>query len=239
MAAPTCSLLMSRKARASPSACGIYLAYRPVRQITLILSVSTQESPRLGWLTRHRLFGPLALISALLGLVDAGVFAVFVVYVRETLGLGSFAYGALLAVGAVGGIFGGLVTDRLVSGTGTAIFFSLALGAVSYAGIALAGSVILVGAMMVVNGFHLVLWNVATLSLRQGGIPEALLGRVNSAYRFATMTGATGGPVMAGLLATAVGLTGLFWTAAALLAAGSVAALVVANNRRVAGSRSS
>ena len=175
----------------------------------------------------------------MLGLVDSGVFALFVVYVRQTLGLGNFAYGALLAVGAVGGIVGGLLTDRLVSrvGTGTAVFLSLALGAASYAGIALAGNVVVVGAMMVVNGFHLVLWNVTTLSLRQGAIPEALLGRVNSAYRFATMTGATVGPVLAGLLATVVGLAWLFWAAAVLLAAAAGAAFVVANNRRVAGSR--
>ena len=194
----------------------------------------------LGWLARHRLFGPLATISALLGLVDAGVLAVFVIYVRETLGLASFAYGVLLAVGALGGIAAGLVADRLVSGlgTGTAIFLSLALGAASYAGIALAGSVVVVGAMMIVNGFHLVLWNVTTLSLRQGAIPDALLGRVNSAYRFATMTGVAAGPVLAGLLATAVGLVGLFWAAAVLLAAGSAMALAVANNRRTSAARS-
>jgi hypothetical protein len=193
----------------------------------------------LAWLVRHRLFGPLASISALVGLVDAGVFAVFVVYVRDTLGLSSFAYGALLAVGALGGIAGGLVADRIVrrAGAGTAIFISLALGAASYAGIALAGSAVVVGAMMVVNGFHLVLWNVTTLSLRQGAIPEALLGRVNSAYRFATMTGATAGPVVAGLVARGLGLVGLFWLAAALLVAGSAASLLVASNRRVVESR--
>jgi hypothetical protein len=190
----------------------------------------------LTWLVRHHLFGPLALISALGGLVEAGVFAVFVVYVRDTLGLGSFAYGVLLAVGALGGIASGLGADGIVRrvGAGTAIFISLALGAASYTGIALAGSAVVVGAMMVINGFHLVLWNVTTLSLRQGSIPEALLGRVNSAYRFATMSGATAGPIVAGLIARGLGLVGLFWLAAALLVAGSVVSLLVASNRRVA-----
>ncbi len=195
----------------------------------------------LAWLGRHRLFGPLALISTLVGAVDAGVFAVFVVYVRDTLGLGSFAYGALLAAGAAGGIAGALGAGRVVrgAGTGAAIFISLALGAASYAGIALTGSAIVVGIMLVVNGFHLVLWNVTTLSLRQGSIPETLLGRVNSAYRFATMTGATAGPILAGLLAREIGLGGVFWLAAALLAACSAASLLFAGNRRIAGYRNS
>lgn len=193
-----------------------------------------------GWLARHRLFGPLTLIAALLGLVDAGVFSVFVVYVRDTLGFGSFAYGALLAVGAVGGVFGGLITDRLVRGvgSGTSIFLSLALGAVSYAGIALVHSIVVVGAMMVVNGFHLVLWNVTTVSLRQSATPESLLGRVNSAYRFAVMSGATVGPVLAGLLAAALGLVALYLAAAALLALAAAFALVLANERGIPGSRS-
>jgi len=51
------------------------------------------------------------------------------------------------------------------------------------------------------------------------------------------MTGATAGPVVAGLVARGLGLVGLFWLAAALLVAGSAASLLVTSNRRVAESR--
>lgn len=191
----------------------------------------------LSWLFGHRVFGPLAGVSALLGVVDSGVFAVFVVYVRETLGLGNAAYGALLAAGALGGIAAGYLTDPLVRtmGSGAAVWISLALGGLSYAGIALSGAAfggtllgaLAVGAALVANGFHLVTWNVATTSWRQSSIPEGLLGRVNSAYRFATMTGAMAGPVAAGLFVKALGFSSLLWLAAALLAAMSAATLYV------------
>lgn len=193
------------------------------------------------WLLGHPVFGPLAGISALLGVVDSGVFAVFVLYVRDVLGLGNLAFGALLAAGALGGIAAGFLTGPLVRtmGSGTAVRASLALGALSYAGIALAGAAFaatlvgafLVGAALVANGFHLVMWNVTTLSWRQSDIPGDLLGRVNSAYRFATMTGAMAGPIAAGLLTKALGFSWLLWLAAVLLAAGALATLHVFGDR--------
>lgn len=193
------------------------------------------------WLIQHPVFGPLAGISAVLGIVDSGVFAVFVIYVRGVLGFGSLAYGSLLAAGALGGIAAGFLTGPLVRAMGSdaVIRASLALGGLSYAGIALAGAAFgstltgafLVGAALVVNGFHLVMWNVTTLSLRQSDIPEGLLGRVNSAYRFATMTGAMAGPIAAGLLTKALGFSWLLWLAAVLLAAGSVLTFYIFSDR--------
>ena len=43
---------------------------------------------------------------------------------------------------------------------------------------------VLVGLLMVVYMFTAILWNVITVSLRQAVIPDRLLGRVNSVYRF-------------------------------------------------------
>jgi Na+/melibiose symporter-like transporter len=130
-------------------------------------SVLAEVREGLGWLARHRFLLTLAAITALLGLVDEAVFAVFVLYAQEILGLRDFGYGLLLAVGAAGGIFGGFAADALVRrvGSARAISFSLLLGVLSYFGIALTGSVALVAIMLVVNGAHLVLWNVTTLSL--------------------------------------------------------------------------
>jgi len=119
-------------------------------------------------------------------------------------------------------------------GSGTAVRASLTLGALSYAGIALAGAAFaatLVGAALVANGFHLVMWNVTTLSWRQSDIPGDLLGRVNSAYRFATMTGVMAGPIAAGLLTKALGFSWLLWLATVLLAAGALGTLHVFGDR--------
>jgi predicted MFS family arabinose efflux permease len=177
----------------------------------------------IGWLLRHRYLRLLALMGLVLGLLDEAVFAVFavfVLYAQDVLGLTASGYGLLLAVGAVGGILGSFVVENVVRrvGSGGAIFLSLILGLISYVGIALSGNVIFVGLMLAVNGFHLVLWNVTTISLRQAIVPAELLGRVNSAYRFLMMAGLTSGTLAGGAIASAFGLTAPFWFAAALLA---------------------
>jgi MFS family permease len=182
-------------------------------------SVLVEVREGLSWLAHHRFILTLAAITALGGLVDEAVFAVFVLYAQEVLLLRDFGYGLLLAVGAVGGIFGGFASAALVRrvGSARAISFSLLLGMLSYVGIALTGSVPVVAIMLVVNGVHLVLWNVTTLSLRQAEIPNELLGRVNGAYRFLAMVGLTSGTLVGGVVAGAFGLVAPFWFAAALL----------------------
>lgn len=60
----------------------------------------------------------------------------------------------------------------MLGGVGT----SAVIGAVSWWGI--------VWVMFAVFAFTVVLWNVITVSLRQAIIPDRLLGRVNSVYRF-------------------------------------------------------
>jgi hypothetical protein len=42
----------------------------------------------------------------------------------------------------------------------------------------------LVAALLAVGTFFIIVWNVITVSFRQSVIPEHLLGRVNSVYRF-------------------------------------------------------
>ncbi len=184
----------------------------------------------LGWLLRHRYLRLLALMGLVLGLLDEAVFAVFVLYAQDVLGLTASGYGLLFAVGAAGGIIGSFVVDSVVRrvGSGGAIFLSLILGLLSYIGIALAGNVVFVGLMLIVNGFHLVLWNVTTISLRQSIVPAGLLGRVNSAYRFVMMVGLTSGTLAGGAIARTFGLTAPFWFAAVLLAILTLVAL--ANN---------
>jgi MFS family permease len=55
---------------------------------------------------------------------------------------------------------------------------------VGFAVTGLTSSAVVVWAMFVLESFAGVLWNVITVSLRQSIIPDRLLGRVNSVYRF-------------------------------------------------------
>ena len=69
------------------------------------------------------------------------------------------------------------------------------------------------------------MWNVATISLRQRIVPDALLGRVTSAYRLVAFAAMPVGAALGGLLARAYGLAAPFTVAGVLLAGCTVAAL--------------
>lgn len=174
-----------------------------------------------GWLFRHRLLGPLALVTAGVGFMDNATFSVFVLYAQEIIGLGAAGFGALLAVSAVGGVAGSLVVDRIVAflGSRNTVLLALSLGAISYAGIALSDNALVVGALLLLDGLFLVFWAVPTLSLRQSLVPEGMLGRVNSAYRFLLSLGTAVGSVAGGVVASQFGLVAPFWLGAVSLCA--------------------
>ena len=170
-----------------------------------VASILADIREGLAWLANNRLLLLLAIMLAVAGFVDEAAFAIFVLFTQDILGLAPAFYGLLLASSAVGGVLGSVVMDglgrRLESG-GT-VLLSLSAGALSYVGIALAAfspaGVAIVAVMLVVNGFHLASWNIATLSLRQRLVPDHLLGRVNSAYRFVGMVGLTAGTLVGGV----------------------------------------
>jgi MFS family permease len=61
---------------------------------------------------------------------------------------------------------------------------TIALGAITAAIIGMATRWWIVFLMLAVETFTAVVWNVITVSFRQSIIPDELLGRVNSVYRF-------------------------------------------------------
>ena len=63
-----------------------------------------------------------------------------------------------------------------------------------------------VAVVALAEGVFNVVWNVITVSLRQHVIPDHLLGRVNSAYRFVGWGAGPLGALAGGLVANAFGL---------------------------------
>jgi MFS family permease len=139
-----------------------------------------------GWLWRHELLRPMAIILGFMNLAGMVAGATLVLFVQEVLKGGPFLFsvigfgGALGAV--VGGAFASATSKRLGSGTclaialGVPVLLSMAVGLVPVWPVVIVafGLESLVGT----------LWNVITVSLRQSIIPSHLLGRVNSVYRF-------------------------------------------------------
>jgi MFS family permease len=109
-----------------------------------------------------------------------------VLFVQEILGLGAAGFGVLSTATAAGAVVGSLlaasVTKRI--GPGASLVATLLSGVVVPLVIGLTSSAWVVGAVSAAFGFTVVLWNVITVSLRQSIIPDHLLGRVNSVYRF-------------------------------------------------------
>jgi predicted MFS family arabinose efflux permease len=193
----------------------------------------------LRWLWNHRLIRTLAIMLGVFNITFAATDAIFVLFAQEVLGLGSFGYGVLVTSGAVGGLIGSLIADRIIVwlGSGRALQVSVIISAVVLAAIALSESPLVVWAMFVLTGITIVVWNVITVSFRQAVVPEGIFGRVNSVYRLLGWGGMSVGALLGGLLARSFGLTTPFWVGAGVLLAMNVVTLPFVNNRTVAEAR--
>jgi len=108
-----------------------------------------------------------------------------VLHSQENLGLSAEAYGLMLAGGAVGGIAGSLLGERIAKALGPVrtMCWALIVSPVGFAVIALAPGPLTVTLAFAVMEFAGLVWNVVSVSTRQRMIPNAIMGRVNSIYR--------------------------------------------------------
>jgi MFS family permease len=190
------------------------------------------------WLWRHSLLRALAIILGLMNGLTTLAFATFVLFVQEILHLSAGAFGVLMTASAIGGVIGSqaapAVSRRL--GPGPSLYLTIITGVVTSVVTGLTSSALLVGAMAAVFMFSAVVWNVITVSLRQTIIPDALLGRVNSVYRFFGWGMMPIGALLGGLLVTGLEpAVGREWALRSpwLVAGGVYALVLVATGRRL------
>ncbi|MCX8996398.1 MFS transporter [Rhizobiaceae bacterium BDR2-2] len=153
------------------------------------------------------------------------VMIALILHVQDNLGLSSAAYGLILAAGAVGGIAGGLLGERIVRliGPGPAAQWMLLASVPAFIGIALAPGAVSLAIVLALFEFTGLVWNTVSVSTRQRMIPDHLLGRVNSVYRLLAWGMMPLGLLLSGLIVR--GLDGMvpretalvapFWVAAA------------------------
>ncbi len=112
--------------------------------------------------------------------------ATFVLFGEEVLELDATGFGLVTTGFAIGGVIGSLTADRISRrlGQGQSLFVTILAGAVSLVASGLTSSFWVYWAMGVLMAATGVLWNVITVSLLQSLIPDRILGRVNSVYRF-------------------------------------------------------
>jgi hypothetical protein len=159
------------------------------------------------WLWHHELLRPMAIVLGLLNGLGMMAWATFVLFAQEELDLetglfsgvfqpvarlfgfesvGTFIFTLLIMAGAVGGIIGSVLAARVsrLLGSGPSLYLTIFGGGATALVTGLATRWWLAFLMTVVGTFTSILWNVITVSLRQTIIPDHLLGRVNSVYRF-------------------------------------------------------
>lgn len=176
----------------------------------------------------------LALTTGVWNLVHQMVLIALVLHAQENLRLSAQVYGLVLAGGAVGGILGSLMGERIVQRLGPArtTQWMLATSAPAFVGMALAPGAVSLAVVFMVFEFAGLVWNIVSVSTRQRMIPNALLGRVNSLVRLLAWGMMPVGLVLSGVivqaadgpLARGTALTLPFWAAAC----GALALTVVA-----------
>lgn len=183
----------------------------------------------LAWLWDHRLLRTLALLLGAMNGLWSMAGAIFALFALEILGVGEVGFGLLLAAGAAGSVLASVLAGRIVDrlGRGRTLWITLVSAAVGPFAQGLTSNAIVFGALAALFGFAAVVWNVITVSLRQTIIPDELLGRVNSVYRFIGWGSMPIGALVGGFVADAFGLRAPF------LAAGAVMALVLLPAARV------
>ena len=138
------------------------------------------------WLWHHPVLRTMAISLGALNLWSNVSFAVFVIYAQEVLGTSTTAFAILAAAPAIGGVVGGWGAPwrHEAPRHGTSLLLVVWAGGLATLAVAFVSSWPVVAALLALEMFFAVVWNVITVSFRQSVIPDHLLGRVNSVYRF-------------------------------------------------------
>ncbi|HEX7134833.1 MAG TPA: MFS transporter [Iamia sp.] len=138
------------------------------------------------WLWQHGLLRTLAITLGGLNAVGAMQIGTMVLFAQEVLRTSPLEFSVLTMGGALGAVAGGYlaapIRERL--GSGPSLWLTLGIGVVVPLVIGLTSTWPVVVVAFAAFGITSVIWNVITVSLRQTIIPDHLLGRVNSVYRF-------------------------------------------------------
>ena len=138
------------------------------------------------YIRRDPLLLRLAIVLGVANFIATATITVQVLFAQDVLALSAYAYGWVLSAAAVGAITGSLLAPKLIAlfGTQSCLYLSIAAWGLGYATIGMSQSGITMGLALFLVMAGAMVWNVITVSWRQRRIPTALLGRVNSIYRF-------------------------------------------------------
>jgi MFS family permease len=171
----------------------------------------------------------LAVSLAAIGLFNAVIEAVVILYLVRSIGLAPGVLGVVFAIGSIGFIVGAMLPTRLVRnfGVGPTLAGSIAVVGLSDLAIPLAGQdvrwvALAVGLGQVFFGLGLTVFRVAQISVRQVLVPDQLLGRVGAAMNLFGWGTAPLGAIVGGVLGQTIGLRSTLLLGAILEAATAI-----------------
>ncbi|NIZ15676.1 MFS transporter [Phaeobacter sp. HF9A] len=128
----------------------------------------------------------LAIVLGLANFLAIATITVQILFAQDVLGLSAAGYGVLLSIEAMGAITGSLLAPLAVRrfGLHPCLYAAIATWGLGYGLVGLSRHAATMGLALFAVLAAAMLWNVITVSWRQRRIPPALLGRVNSIYRF-------------------------------------------------------
>jgi MFS family permease len=157
----------------------------------------------------------LAASSATVSLAGFMFLAIYILFMARDLGLGADAIGFVLAAGGAGALLGAMAAEpvRRRIGIGPAILLGMfAFGAtgmlVPLAVLAPRIALPLVVGSEFLQWMAIVMHDVNAVSLRQGIVPDRMLGRVNGTMKFVSWGLRPVGSLLGGLLGGVIGLAG-------------------------------
>lgn len=196
-------------------------------------TLRTDMAEGMRYLARNSLFRSLALTAAVVNLAFMAGDGILVLYAKDRLGLGSVGFGLLTAPIAVGGLFASGVAAGLIRRVSAGVLLTATLAVLSLAqvGLALTTTTWMAVACLGLSGAGATLFNIFTQSLRQGAVPENLLGRVIATSRLIGLGAIPVGSLLGGVIARHFGVQAPFFSAAVLLAFAMLVTVRITENR--------
>jgi predicted MFS family arabinose efflux permease len=163
------------------------------------------------FLLGHPLLRPIIVVSAASSLFVYGIRAIYVLFATREVGLDAAALGAVVAIGGLAAVPGGVLAGRVAGrlGLGRTIWLGWFLEGSALLLIPFASrsnAILLLIAAQAIGGLANSVSNVNQWSLRQVVTPDELQGRVTASHRFLVYGAYPLGAVLGGLLATQFGL---------------------------------
>ncbi|MEV8307632.1 MFS transporter [Streptomyces flavidovirens] len=201
---------------------------RPPRPAGSTLRGDIAQGLRALW--RDRVLRGICVATTLCNIGMAALIATLVLHVTGWLDGGQGGYAAVLTAYGVGSVAGGLLAGRLSTRIGRVrSVFTAGAGQIGcLAAMGLVRELWVTIVAMVLFGLMGLVWNTNQVTLMQERSPEAMLGRIGSAFRTLAVAGAPLGALLGGAAGAAWGLNAPALLAAALFAAAiaSLAALI-------------